>query len=119
MSSHPAPSSYERVYAVVRRIPRGRVSTYGAVARLAGLPGHARQVGYALAALRDGSAVPWHRVVNAKGELSLERAASPSGVTQRLRLAREGVVVDARSRVSLARFGWRLREGGTARSEPD
>ena len=119
MSSHRATTSYERFYAVVRRIPRGRVSTYGAVARLAGLPGQARQVGYALAALRDGSAVPWHRVVNAKGALSLERAGSSSGVTQRLRLAREGVVVDARSRVSLARFGWRLGDGGTSRPEPD
>lgn len=111
-------SPYERFYTVVRRIPRGRVSTYGAVARLAGLPGHARQVGYALAALRDGSAVPWHRVVNAKGELSLEHAASPSGVTQRLRLAREGVVVDAGGRVSLAQFGWRIRER-VARSAAD
>jgi methylated-DNA-protein-cysteine methyltransferase-like protein len=101
-----AGSAYDRIYAVVRRVPRGRVTTYGTVARLAGLPGRARQVGYALAALRDGSAVPWHRVVNAQGRLSLARAGSPSGVTQRLRLAREGVRVDAGDRVSLATFGW-------------
>lgn len=104
-----ASSTYERIYAVVRRVPRGRVTTYGAVAKLAGLPGHARQVGYALAALRDGSSVPWHRVVNAQGRLSLVRAGSPSGITQRLRLTREGVPVDAADRVSLARFAWNPR----------
>jgi len=104
-----AESAYDRIYAVVRRIPRGRVSTYGAVARLAGLPGRARQVGYALAALRDGSSVPWHRVVNAQGRLSLARVGSPSGITQRLRLVREGVPVDGGDRVSLTSFGWKLR----------
>ena len=52
---------------------------------------HARQVGYALSALRDGTSVPWHRVINAQGRLSLERAASSAGVTQMMRLAREGV----------------------------
>jgi methylated-DNA-protein-cysteine methyltransferase-like protein len=102
-------SAYDRIYAVVRRVPRGRVTTYGEVARLAGLPGRARQVGYALAALRDGSSVPWHRVVNAQGRLSLARAGSPSGITQRLRLVREGVPVDGGDRVSLVRFGWKVR----------
>jgi len=58
---------YRRIYAVVARIPRGRVATYGQVARLAGLGGHARLVGYALSALKDGSRIPWHRVVNAAG----------------------------------------------------
>ena len=101
-------TSYERIYATVRKIPRGRVTTYGAVARMAGLGAHARLVGYALSALRDGSAVPWHRVINAQGRLSLERAASSAGITQRLRLEREGVIVDAAGRVSLARFGWQI-----------
>jgi methylated-DNA-protein-cysteine methyltransferase related protein len=103
-----ARGTYARIYAVVRRIPSGRVSTYGNVARIAGLPGHARQVGYALAALPSGTTVPWHRVINAQGRLSLERAGSSSGTTQRIRLVREGVTVDASGRVSLARFGWRL-----------
>lgn len=103
--------THERIYAAVRTIPRGRVSTYGSVARIAGFDGQARLVGYALAALRDGSSVPWHRVINAQGKLSLERAGSSSGTTQRLRLAREGVTVDAAGRVSLARFGWKLSTG--------
>ncbi len=103
-------SSYERIYSVVRRIPRGRVTTYGAVARIAGLRGQARLVGYALSALRDATGVPWHRVINAQGRLSLERVGSSSGLTQRLRLEREGVRVDAAGRVSLVKFGWRVSE---------
>ena len=103
-------SSYQRIYAAVRRIPSGRVSTYGAIARVAGLAGRARQVGYALSALPAGTNVPWHRVINAQGRLSLERAASGAGITQRLRLIREGVVVDAGGRVSLEKFGWRIRD---------
>lgn len=100
--------SYERIYAAVRKIPRGRVSTYGAVARLAGLPRQARLVGYALHALRDGTTVPWHRVINAQGKLSLARGANAAGTTQRLRLEREGVRVDAAGRVALERYGWKL-----------
>ena len=76
----------ERVYAIVRRIPRGRVATYGQVARIAGLGAHARQVGYALAALRPGSRVPWHRVINARGEVS--RRARPGAELSQRMLAR-------------------------------
>jgi methylated-DNA-protein-cysteine methyltransferase-like protein len=97
-------SSYERIYRVVRRIPRGRVASYGAVARLAGLPGAARQVGYALAALRDGTRVPWHRVVNARGAVSPR--ASGFETPQRRLLEREGVRFDAAGRIDLGRFGW-------------
>jgi methylated-DNA-protein-cysteine methyltransferase related protein len=110
-----ASTSYERIYATVRKIPRGRVSTYGTVARLAGLPGQPRLVGYALSALRDGTSVPWHRVINAQGRLSLERVASGAGLAQRLRLEREGVKVDAGGRVSLAKFGWRIAKAKTAK----
>ena len=96
----------DRIYSVVRRIPRGRVATYGQVAELAGLPGHARQVGYALHALPAGTRVPWHRVINAAGAVSL-RAASGDEVTQRQLLESEGIVFDARGRVPLARVRWR------------
>jgi methylated-DNA-protein-cysteine methyltransferase-like protein len=97
------------IYRTIRRIPRGRVTTYGAVARIAGYPGYARQVGYALAALPQETAVPWQRVVNASGRISLSDA-SGAATTQRLRLLAEGVEVDAAGRVSLRRFGWRVRE---------
>lgn len=95
-------TAYARIHAVVRRIPRGRVSTYGAVARAAGAGG-ARQVGYAMHALAASSTVPWHRVVNAQGRVSLPGAA---GTLQRQRLLTEGVCNDARGRIDLARYGW-------------
>jgi methylated-DNA-protein-cysteine methyltransferase-like protein len=98
--------SYQRIYAVVRRIPRGRVATYGQIAELAGLPGHARQVGYALHALPSGTAVPWHRVLTARGEVSLRTAPGPE-LTQRMLLEREGVRFNARGRVDLRTVGWR------------
>ena len=98
--------SYGRIYEVVSRIARGRVATYGQVALVAGLPGRARQVGYALAALDDGSRVPWHRVVNAKGQISPRRGGSDLGMVQRLRLEREGVKFDERGTIPLARFRW-------------
>jgi methylated-DNA-protein-cysteine methyltransferase-like protein len=101
-------ASYDRIYAVVRRIPRGRTATYGQVAALAGRPGHARQVGYALHALRDGTGVPWHRVINARGEVS-RRARPGAELSQRMLLEREGIRFDARGRVALSKVQWRPR----------
>jgi len=102
----PSGSNYDRIYAVVRRIPRGRVATYGQVAELAGLGGHARQVGYALHALTAERRVPWHRVVNARGQISAR--AEPGGdLIQRQLLEREGVIFDAADRLELGRYRWR------------
>ena len=98
----------ERIYAVVRRIPRGRVASYGQVAQLAGLPGHARQVGYALHALPEGSGVPWHRVINAQGRVSPRSEPGWDGLQRQL-LEREGVHFDASGRTTLARYQWRPR----------
>jgi methylated-DNA-protein-cysteine methyltransferase-like protein len=106
-------ATHERFWRVVRRIPRGRVSTYGTVARAAGVPGAARQVGYALAALPDGTDVPWQRVVNARGEVSPRRLPGPD-LLQRKLLEAEGVRFDARGRVDLTRYGW--RPGSRARA---
>ena len=102
--------SYQRIYRVVRRIPKGRVATYGQVASLAGLAGHARQVGYALHALPDSTAVPWHRVVNAAGRIST-RATSGGELVQRLLLEREGIRLDGRGRVLLDQLRWNPRAG--------
>ena len=98
-------SSRDRIYAAVRRIPRGRVSTYGSVAAAARIPGHARQVGYALAALADDSDVPWHRVVNAQGEVSARSRDRSGESLQRALLEFEGVRFDARGRIDLERHG--------------
>ena len=99
-------STYTRFYDVVRRIPAGRVSTYGTVAREAGLPGRARQVGYAMAALRDDQDVPWHRVINARGEVSPRRGGSAFELIQRAMLEAEGIVFDSHERVDLNAQGW-------------
>lgn len=100
-------SPYQRIYRVVSRIPYGRVATYGQVADLAGLERGARQVGYALAALRDeAERVPWYRVLNARGEITTRYGAELKDLQREL-LAKEGVVFDANGRVSLQRFQWR------------
>jgi methylated-DNA-protein-cysteine methyltransferase-like protein len=104
-----ATSVYERIYAVVRRVPRGRVATYGQIAALAGLPGRARQVGYAMYALASGSTVPWHRVINARGTVS-RRAVPGAEITQRMLLENERVVFDQAGRIDLERYQWGSRE---------
>ena len=99
-------SSYTRIYRVVSRIPRGRVATYGQIAEVAGMPRAARQVGYALAALRDGGrGVPWHRVLNARGEVSV-RSEPGFEDLQRVLLEREGVRFNAQGRVAFDRVLW-------------
>ncbi len=100
--------AYSRIYAVVRRIPPGRVATYGQVAQLAGLPGRARQVGYALHALREGSTVPWQRVINARGEVSRRFEPGMDRVQAEL-LEAEGLSFDGRGRLDLERYQWRTR----------
>ena len=92
----------------MRRIPHGRVATYGAIAEIAGLEGHARQVGYTLHDLPPNSGVPWHRVINAKGEISA-RSHGDSHELQRMLLEEEGVEFDLAGRVDLKIFGWIAR----------
>ncbi|MCA9726166.1 MAG: MGMT family protein [Candidatus Eisenbacteria bacterium] len=99
------PGRWARVWEVVRKIPRGRVASYGQIAMLAGLGRGARQVGYALHALPTGSGVPWHRVINSKGEISL-RGPGGHDLTQRMLLEKEGVRFDQRGRVDLEEFAW-------------
>ena len=103
-----ASETYEKIYRAVRRIPRGRVATYGQIAELAGLEGHARQVGYALNVLPSRSKLPWHRVINAKGEIS-RRSGGDSHELQRHMLEHEGVEFDRTGRVDLARYRWRVK----------
>src|SRR3954463_5113889 len=101
-------SRWEMFYRVVRKLPRGKVASYGQIAELAGLDGHARQVGYALHALPADSGVPWHRVVNAKGEIS-PRSAGDSHELQRMLLEEEGVKFSLDGKISLAQFRWKHR----------
>ncbi len=96
--------TYQRIYSVVKRIPKGSVATYGQIAALTGNV-NARQVGYALHALPKGYTVPWHRVINAKGEISI-RSCSDGHDVQRLFLETEGVQFDARGRIPLQQYRW-------------
>lgn len=90
---------FERVWAIVRRIPRGKVATYGAVAEAAGFPGASRQVVWALRQAK--TPLPWHRVVGAGGKIRLPGEA---GMEQRLRLAGEKVKFEG-NRIDLTRYG--------------
>lgn len=114
----PSPSdSYRRIYAVVSRIPRGRVATYGQIATVAGLPRHARLVGYALNILPPDTRVPWFRVLNARGKVSPRTNALGHEELQAHLLRREGVrFVD--EAVPLDRYGWRPRAPVTERTRP-
>jgi methylated-DNA-protein-cysteine methyltransferase-like protein len=100
--------AYARIWRAAARIPRGRVASYGQIAALAGIPRGARQAGYAMHALPPGSRVPWHRVVNARGEISA-RADELGERAQRALLEAEGVRFDARGRIDLVEYGWRPR----------
>ena len=101
-----ASDTYRRIYAVVKRVPRGRVATYGQIAEIARLPRRARLVGYALRVLPAGSDVPWHRIVNAKGKISPRANALGHEDLQAQLLRREGVRM-ADDAIPLARFQWR------------
>lgn len=100
------PGFRDKVYTVVRRIPAGSVSTYGDVGAVLGSPRVARQVGFALAALPEGTDVPWHRVINAKGMVSA-RGDVERPIEQQVRLEEEGVVFDDNGRCALATYRYR------------
>jgi methylated-DNA-protein-cysteine methyltransferase-like protein len=100
-----APNFFARVYQVVRMIPHGRVATYGQIAAIVGDRRAARTVGWALNALREGTEVPWHRVINAQGMISTryrERAAA----AQRVLLESEGIQFDAQGRIDMHTHQW-------------
>jgi methylated-DNA-protein-cysteine methyltransferase-like protein len=97
---------YDRIYAMVSRIPPGKVTTYGRIAELVG-GCTARMVGYAMAALKRGTApeVPWQRVINAQGKISIHGDGIGNAM-QRTLLEEEGVVFDENDRVDFSVFGW-------------
>jgi methylated-DNA-protein-cysteine methyltransferase related protein len=97
-----SPTFFARVYALVRKIPRGRVVTYGQVARALGAPSAARTVGWAMRVCPGR--VPWHRVINARGEISLRPTTGYH--EQRARLKAEGVRFDRAGRIDLNKYGF-------------
>jgi len=100
-------SAYTEIYAIVRQIPPGKVATYGQIAELANLVGKARLVGYALHKVDwETSDIPWHRVINAKGEISHSPFRRGTDYLQRSLLESEGIEFDAGGRISLSRYRW-------------
>ena len=94
---------YDKIYAVVRQVPRGYVATYGQIGRIVGCP--ARQVGYAMAALQENSGVPWQRVVNSRGRISVRSDGLPDTRQQRL-LCAEGIVFSNTGAIDLDYYLW-------------
>ncbi len=111
--------TYARIRAVVRRIPRGRVATYGQIAEVAGMPGAARLVGYALHASGPQHALPWHRVLGAGGRLTLAKLDPDTALTQRIRLEAEGVPFVGGGRVDLGRCQWKVGAPLRPRVKPE
>ena len=101
----------QRVYAMVGQIPYGHLSTYGLVADRVGAFGCARQVGWALRRLSLPSHIPWQRVVNAQGRISMSLSREGSDWMQRELLIAEGIPVDLEGRLPLKRFLWSPDEG--------
>ncbi len=94
---------FSRVYLIVRKIPCGKVATYGQIARAIGAPGAARSVGWAMRVCPDQ--VPWHRVINARGEISLRPS---TGYHEQLaRLRAEGVRMNRAGKIDLKKYGWK------------
>lgn len=98
--------SYDRIYAIVRQIPPGKVATYGQIADLAELYGQARLIGYALYRVVDSDNVPWHRVINAKGQISQSPHRNGSDDLQRVLLEAEGIPFRANGTIDLNRYRW-------------
>jgi methylated-DNA-protein-cysteine methyltransferase-like protein len=100
------PNFYEQVYAVVRRIPAGKVTSYGRIAQMLGRPNAARAVGYALSALKGKDHnVPWQRVVNSQGRISIHHRELSGNIQAQL-LREEGVDVSDELRIDLDQFLW-------------
>lgn len=97
-----------QILEVVVRIPYGKVASYGQVAKMAGLPKHARLVGYVLKHLDAGVYIPWHRVVNAQGKISLHSINAQGENIQQLKLHAEGIHL-VNAKVNLQQFGWGSR----------
>ena len=109
-------SNYERIFAVIRRIPKGRVATYGQIAALAGIPRHARQVGYALRNAPEELRLPWHRVINAQGRVS--KRSPPGGHSlQYVLLDSEGIQFDVHGKIALQHYQWKPRSRVSTRAQ--
>ncbi len=96
---------YKKIYAVVREVPSGNVASYGQIAKIVG-DCSAREVGYAMAALKEGADVPWQRIINSRWEIS-PRTGTDGHHRQRILLEAEGVIFSEDGKIDPGRYGWR------------
>lgn len=115
MSKQKTLSFHARVKALIKKIPRGKVATYGQLAALAGNPRGARQVAWVLHVASDKDKLPWHRVINSQGTISLPRMEGYE--VQRALLEKEGVRFGLREQVDLKKYLWQPRMSRTRRSK--
>ena len=101
-------NKYNLIYQTVQKIPVGKVATYGQIAELAGLYGKARLVGYALFRVdRTSDKIPWHRVINAKGEISYSHLRQGGDYLQKHLLEEEGIEFNSKGKIDLNQYKWR------------
>ncbi len=98
--------AYKEIYKIVQKIPKGKIATYGQIAKLMGYSKHARHIGFALSKLDNNSKVPWHRVINSKGKIS-PRGIKGCDDYQRILLEEEGIIFNKQGIISLKKFQWR------------
>lgn len=115
MSKQKTSSFHDRVKKLIQKIPRGKVATYGQIAALAGNPRGARQVAWVLHSSSDSAKLPWQRVINSQGTISLPRMEGYE--VQRALLEKEGVRFGLRDEIDLTRFQWRPRTLRTRRGK--
>ena len=101
---------YKKVYLTVSKIPYGKVATYGQIAELIYEYGRARQVGWALRRLKLPSIIPWHRVINAKGEITMSLSRSGTDWIQKELLVNEGIIFNSKMKINLKKYLWRTKE---------
>lgn len=100
---------FQEFLQVISLIPYGKVATYGQIAKLSGLPRHSRHVGFVLKNLDPQSDIPWHRVINSQGKISLNKENDKGHNIQAMKLQEEGIVV-LNGKVNLKQFQWNLNQ---------
>ena len=99
---------FKQILDIVKRIPKGKVATYGQIAIIAGTQ-NPRLVGYALATLKESTDIPWFRVINSKGQISFSEQSDGFKIQYSL-LQNEGIIFDVKNRIDLKQFGWKISE---------
>lgn len=101
---------FKQILDIIHKIPKGKVATYGQIATIAGTQ-NPRLVGFALATLKEGTDIPWFRVINSKGQISFPEESNGFKIQYSL-LQNDGIIFDAKNRINLKQFGWRTIENG-------